>query len=201
MRAIAVRAAFGLAGSALAGFLAFDVAGVAGVQPGGLRGFMLDPTRPAFQCLSVGLVAALILALVRTGRASTCLAIAVSWSALVLGQSIGSGGGIGLIARPFWALAMAAGLFLAALLFDALAREGHRIGKFLVTAPFVSGFYVAAAPAVLAGGSATDVGREILMFALLGLLVGNGTALGVEAAEFLLPPARGEAPPAIDSGN
>jgi hypothetical protein len=201
MRGIAVRAAFGLAGSALAGFLAFDVAGVAGVQLGGFRGSMLDPARPAFQCLSVGLVAALILALVRSGRASACLAIAVSWGALVLGQSIGAGGGMRLIARPVWALAMAGGLFLVALLYDALAREGHRAGKFLVTAPFVSGFYVAAAPAVLAGGSATDVGREILMFALLGLLVGNGTAFGVEVAEFLLPSDRVQAPPANDSGN
>lgn len=202
LRDVAVRTACGLAGSALAGYVAFDVAGDAGVRLGGFRGTILDPGRPAFQCLTVGLVAALILALVRSGKAAACGAVAVAWSALALGQAIGAGVGPRLLLRPMWALAIAAGLFLAALVFDALAREGYRSGKFLITAPLVAGFYVAAAPAALVGASSgSALGREFLMFGLLGLVIGNGSGFGVEAADFFLPQAPRSDAPAAEPGN
>lgn len=202
VREIVLRAACGFAGSVLAGYVTFDVAGVGGARGGGFRETIFDPGRLASQCVSVGLIAALVFALVRAGRASACLAVAVAWSALMLGQAIGAGGGVSLVVRPFWALALAAGLFLAALVFDALAGEGFRAGKFLITAPLVAGFYLAAAPAVLADvGSGSGLFRELMMFALIGLVIGNGTGFGVEVAEMFLPAAPARGAPADDPGN
>lgn len=198
---VALRTLCGFAGSALAGFVIFDVARAGRPDATGFQATILDPTRVASQSLSVGLIAAFIFALVRTRRIAPCLAVAVGWSALMLGQAIGAGGGVVLVARPLWALSLAAGLFLTALLFDALAKTGFRTGKFLFTAPLIAGSYAAAAPAALAGTPhGSGLLRDVLMFALVGLVIGNGTGFGIEAADFFIGP-RPAAPAKADPGN
>ena len=79
---------------------------------------------------------------------------------------------------------VAATLIVAALVYDALAKSGHRFGKFLVVGPIVAGIFFFATPLLLLGGSAREpYMMELLLNGLLGLIVGDGAALGVEIAE------------------
>ena len=173
-----LRLVAGAGGSVLAGLLV-DLA-----LPGFGRG-MLDPSGPAFQCISVGLPAAGVLALVR-GRFP---GVALALSALVaVPVSFGTWGG-GTAAAMVGAaagLAVGAGIFLTAALYDGLARHGFQVGKFLVIGPLLSGAYLAATPLWgLVGGSGLDLLRSFWLHAIIGLAIGDGVGFGVELAEIL----------------
>ena len=178
----ALRIASGFAGAAGAGWLALDVFRAFGLA-GPARISVLDPSRPGFQCLSTGLLFAAMLAFVRVGKPAVCLLIAVAASAMQFGIHL-SGGFPRVLTRPLWMAAVAAALVLAAFVYDALARSGHRFGKFLVVGPIVAGVFFFATPLLLLGGTPREPYLlELLLNGFLGLVLGDGAALGVEIAE------------------
>jgi hypothetical protein len=168
----------GASGSVLAGLLV-DLA-----LPGFGRG-MLDPSGPAFQCISVGLPAAGVVALVRGRFPGLALALSALVAVPVSAGAWGSGAAAA-IAAAGAGLAIGAGVFLTATLYDGLARHGFQVGKFLVIGPLLGGAYVAATPFWgLAGGSGLDLLRSFWLHAIVGLAIGDGVGFGVELAEIL----------------
>jgi hypothetical protein len=97
---------------------------------------------------------------------------------------------------PFAALAMAAwsasiglGLFLVAVCFDLLSQLGIRFGKFLVVGPMLGGLYFAATPlASLVAGQPQGVLRSLWWNAFLGIVIGDGIGVAVEAIELFIKP-------------
>ena len=180
--AAALRIVSGFAGAAGAGWIALDLFRAFGLA-GPARISVLDPSRPGFQCVTTGLLFAAILAFVRVRKPAVCLLLAVAASAMQFGLYLTSGFPR-VVTRPLWMAVVAATLILAALVYDALAESGHRFGKFLVVGPLVAGVFFFATPLLLLGGSAREPYLiELLLSGLLGLIVGDGAALGVEIAE------------------
>lgn len=193
----ALRIVSGFAGAAGAGWLALDLFRAFGLA-GPARISVLDPSRPGFQCLSTGLLFAAMLAFVRVGKPAVCLLIAVAASAMQFGIHL-TGGFPRVLTRPLWMAVVAAVLVLAAFVYDALAKSGYRFGKFLVVGPIVAGVFFFATPLLLLGGSAREpYVAELLLNGFLGLVLGDGAALGVEIAEGVM--GRGAASAASDSG-
>jgi hypothetical protein len=163
-----IRFWFGLAGSLVAGMLLFRSAVVA---PGTL----------AFQCVSVGAVTAGILSLVRISRHGYALVLIALFGVLRIGLVESRGWLVGISG-----FLMAAGLYLAAIIFDLLGRRGIMFGKFLILGPLVGGLYLALAPMVeFHALTSNGVMRILLEHALLGVIIGDGVGLGVEVAELL----------------
>jgi hypothetical protein len=163
----------GTFGSVLAGAMAF---GAAAIQPG----------RPPFQSISVGILVAGVFAAVRASKPAAALALVSGWAALHLGASLESGWPT-VLARPGWCLGIGFGACVSAAVFHQLARQGYRFGKFLIAGPMMAGFWIAATPVVMLGGDPHDrLVAEMLMNAFLGLLIGDGAGLGVETAEWIL---------------
>lgn len=180
--AAAFRIVSGFAGAAGAGWLVLDLFRAFGLA-GPARISVLDPGRPGFQCITTGLLFAAILAFVRVGKPAVCLLLGVAAAAMQVGVFLSSGFPR-VVTRPLWMAIVAATLILAALVYDALAKSGHRFGKFLVVGPIVAGVYFFATPLLLLGGSAREPYlAELLLNGLLGLILGDGAALGVELAE------------------
>lgn len=171
-RALALRLALGFAGAILAGLLAF-------------RQAVLVPGRPAFQCVKVGLVAAVLLALVRAGRMREAVLAATIWVALETARG-SQPDGIRMLVPPMWSAAVALGLLAVSVVFHRMAEGGVRFGKFLVTGPLLGGVILAATPIALLGARGTPVGRELLFNVLLGIVIGDGVGLGVEIADLAL---------------
>lgn len=163
----------GLLGTVLAGSLAFGWA-------------VFVPGRPPFQAINAGLLVAGVFAAVRASRASTAIALVSGWTALHLGVSL-EAGWPDVIARPGWCLGIGFGICLAAAVFHRLAQRGYAFGKFLIAGPMLAGFWVAATPVSLLGrGVHERLLADLLMNAFLGLVIGDGAGLGVEAAEWAL---------------
>lgn len=142
--------------------------------------------------IAVGLLAAGILALVRIERPLGALALALAASVLELGLTIDHGWPR-LLLEPMWLLLVGGGAFLAAVVYDGMARRSYRFGKFLVLGTLFAGIYVAATPvALLVQPLARPVGGELMLNAFLGILVGDAVGLGVELVE--LVPIRGRLP-------
>ena len=163
----------GLAGTVLAGALAFGPA-------------VFVPGRPPFQAVNAGLLVAGVFAAVRASRPSTAIALVSGWTALHLGVSL-EAGWPDVVARPGWCLGVGFGICLAAAIFHRLAQRGYAFGKFLIAGPMLAGFWVAATPVSLLGrGVHEGLVTDLLMNAFLGLVIGDGAGLGVEAAEWAL---------------
>jgi hypothetical protein len=170
-----LRFAAGVLGSTVAGWIAF-------------RGDIFNIASPAFQCVTIGVLAAAILAMVRSGYTIGALRLVAAFALLQFGATWSSG--------PFPALAMAAwsasiglGLFLASTFFDLLAQLGIRFGKFLVVGPTLGGIYFAATPlASFVAGEPQGVLRSLWWNAFLGIVIGDGIGAAVEVIELFLAP-------------
>jgi len=183
----------GWAGSVAAGWVAFDAFGpTRSPHPAASTWAVLDPRLPSSQCVTVGAVAALMIVFVRGRRPHGCVALGIGWVALQTGLALDLTWP-GPLARPLWTAIIAAGLFVVALVYDVLAVSGHRIGKFLIVGPLLAGLYVAATPAALMElGPSDTLLRQFLLNSFLGLVIGDGSALGVELVDLGL----GDAAPA-----
>ncbi len=130
-------------------------------------------------------------AAVRASRPAAGLALVSGWTALHLGVSL-EAGWPAVVASPLACLGMGFAAFLAAAVFDDLARRGYAFGKFLIAGPMLSGFWIALTPAFLLGRDPHErLLAEILRNAFLGLVIGDGAGFGVEAAEWALGKMRG----------
>jgi len=144
------------------------------------RGAVLQPGEPAFECLTVGSLAAGLFTLVRTSMPVQAWLLALVFAALRL-----------VFAPAPWneaivGLVLGCGLLLVAVIFDLLAQSGWRLGKFLLVGPLVGGLYLALAPLTeFAAMNLSNAGRLLLFRPALGLLIGEGVALGVELAELV----------------
>ncbi len=150
--------------------------------------------QPPVQCLTVGALAAAVLALVRVSRPGGALALVVALAIFQAALSFPSGWPRA-VSRPLWWLVVGAGAFAVAVVYDRLAAGGHRIGKCFVAGPLLAGMYVAATPtALLDSPAAHPVLPDLLLNAFLGIIIGDGVALGLELAELLpaLRPSRVE---------
>ncbi len=171
--ALQVRFLLGAAGGVAAGLAVFRFA-------------VFNPTLPAFQCVTVGLLTAALIALVRDGshREATMLVLAFtivrfaltfeagwsrSWRAGVAGLLLGFG------------------IYLSAIVFHLLAENGLRFGKFLLVGPMLGGLYLAQTPLVdLHLMTSSNAVRAILFNVFLGVVIGDGVGFGAESAEFVL---------------
>jgi hypothetical protein len=179
--------AAGAAGAALAGALAFGKA-------------VAVPGHPPFQAINAGLLVAGVIASVRASKAAAGLALVSGWTALHLGVSLESGWPA-VVASPFACLGMGFAAFLAAAVYDDLARRGYALGKFLITGPMLAGFWIALTPAFLLGREPHErLVAEILRNAFLGLVIGDGAGFGVEAAEWVVGKLRGAGGDSAEGG-
>lgn len=156
--------------------------GAAGVLAAGLlvfRSRLFQLGDPAFQCLTVGLLAAGVLALIRGERPLQALTLAAAFGLFRLG----------LIEQIGWVAAVSgfvlgAGVFVSAMIFDLLVHHGLRFGKFLILGPLLGGVFLAAAPmAEFQFLAPVGSPRTLMTYIFIGIVVGNGTGLGVEAAD------------------
>ena len=159
----------GIAGGALAGLAVF-------------RWSLFQPGHPAFECLTVGALTAGLFALARQSQRGEALALALAF------------GGVRFLLTPvvrfnalLAGLALGFGLFVVALIFDLLARRGWRFGKFLLVGPLVGGVFLALAPITEQSAMNVHNAAQLLLFRVaLGVLIGEGVALGVELADWPL---------------
>lgn len=158
----------GAAGAVLAGFVAF-------------RGSLFDMSHPAFECLTVGIVAAAVFALVRCDRPGHAIVVVTVFAVLRLGLIQTQGWLIGLSG-----LVLGGGILLTAVLFDMLGRRGIAFGKFAVAGALLGGVYLAVAPMVeFAGTIDRPAIYVVLRSVFVGVVVGDGVGLGIELAELV----------------
>jgi len=169
---VGARFGTGLAACLGAGYLAF-------------RGALFRADTEAFQVLTLGILAAAILALGRTGRWWHAMAVATGYGIFRLGWSASEGW-----VSSSAGLVLGFGLVAVALIFELLGRK-MLFGKFLVVGPLVGGVFLAAAP--LEGFrdfALADAAAQYMRFAFVGLIIGDGVGLGVEVADLLLAEGR-----------
>jgi len=146
--------------------------------------------RPEFQCLTVGMLTAGIVTLLRSPRPRLAVVLAAAFALFKLG----------LIRTEGWVpaasgLVLAGGILLSAWIFDLLARRGMPFGKFLVLGPLLGGVFFAVTPlARFHTLTATGSMRVLLYNVLVGLVIGNGVGFGVELAELVAGALRRPAP-------
>jgi hypothetical protein len=143
---------------------------------------MFDHRQPMFQCISVGLMTAALLALLRSDRPAHAAALATAFALMRLGF-VPSEGWLVVVAG----MLQVAGLFLIALIFDLLARRGVLFGKFLVMGPMLGGLYLATTQlALFSRVTGSDLMPELMRHVFLGLLIGDSVGFGVEVADLLV---------------
>ena len=169
-----VRFGAGLAGSVFVGAAVF-------------RTLVFHPGHPAFECLSVGGLAAGIFTLVRLSRRGQALALALAFFAMHVAFSP-----VVRVGSALSGLLLGLGLYVVALVFDLLAERGWRFGKFLIVGPMIGGVFLALAPLTEMQLLNVFNASSLLMFRLaLGMLIGEGVTLGVELADLSLTPRAG----------
>ena len=156
----------GVAGSVLFGLAVFGQA-------------VFRPDHPAFECVTVGALAAGMLTLAQLANRGQAIALVLGYAGLR----------IALAPMLRWSTAvpgvlLVLGIFGVAFLYDLLARSGLRFGKFIVVGPLLGGVYLALAPITELDRMNVLNASSLLTFRLvLGILIGEGVALGVELAE------------------
>jgi hypothetical protein len=170
-----VRFAAGALGGTAAGWFAF-------------RDDIFNAASPAFQCVTIGVLAAAILAMVRSGFSVGALRVVVAFALLQFGATwrLGTSSALAMAA---WSVCIGLGVFLAAVVFDLLARLDIRFGKFLVVGPLLGGIYFAATPlASFVAGQPEGVLRSLWWNAFLGIVMGDGVGAAVEIVELFVKP-------------
>lgn len=163
-----MRFGLGTAGALALGYAAF-------------RETLFRPEHAAFQCVTVGMLAAGVLTLVRLSLRVQALALAFGFGALQFGVA-----DRGRWAAGLGGLLIGLGLFVVAEIFDELARHGYRFGKFLLVGPLLGGVLIAVAPiAVFHELILFDAVRPLLLQLFMGVVVGDGVGLGIELAELV----------------
>ena len=145
------------------------------------QGNVFRPDHPAFECVTVGALTAGMLTLVRLAHPAQAVA-------LVLGYA-----GLRVALTPIlsWRNAvsgalLALGVFGVAFLYDLLARSGMRFGKFVLIGPLLGGVYLALAPITeLPMMNVLNASGLVAFRLALGMLIGEGVALGVELSELV----------------
>lgn len=162
----------GTAGSIVAGVLAFGLA-------------TFDPSRPTIQCITVGLLVAGALTTIRAGYPFGAVALVIVFAVVRLGAARTLGWGTAGHSAAI-GLVLGLGVLAIAILYDLLARAGVRIGKFLLVGPLLGGLYVGLAPLMhLSTVAGADPITTWLFDCFLGIVIGDGAALGVELTELL----------------
>lgn len=170
-----LRFAAGVLGTTVAGWLAFG-------------GEIFNIASPALQCVTVGVLAATILAMVRSGYPVGALRLVAAFALLQLGATWSAGPGPAL-AMAAWSVFIGLSVFLAATVFDLLAQLGIRLGKFLVVGPLLGGAYFAATPlASFVANEPQGVLPSLWWNAFLGIVMGDGIGAAVEVVELFLGP-------------
>jgi hypothetical protein len=160
------RLVLGIAGALGAGWLVF-------------RALVFDPTHPAFQCVTVGILCSAVLASVRVGSHGLVLVFVVVFGLSRYGLTDTGGWLFGLSG-----FLLGAGIYLVALIYDLLGRRGLVLGKFLLVGPLLGGLFLALTPMVEFRTLTSDAATRTLMVqVLIGLLIGDGAGFGVEMAE------------------
>jgi len=155
---------------------------------------ILSPSHGRFECIVLGTLTAAMLALVgRERRVEAVVLIpAFAWLSLAFARE-----GSWRIAVS--ALLLAAGTFLVALIFDQLGLHGLRFGRFVVIGPLLGGVFMAIAPlSQLPTLNMYDSFEPLMVQLFIGIVIGDGAALGVEVAELLFRVRRRVA--AVSSG-
>lgn len=159
----------GIAGGVLVGIAVF-------------RGFVFQPGHPAFECLTVGALVAGVLTLVRQPRRGQAFLLVLAYTGIRFAFTP-----VVRLSAAVAGLSLGLGLFVVGLIFDQLARGGWRFGKFLLVGPLVGGVFLALAPITEMQELNVLNAANLMMFRLaLGMLIGEGVALGVELAEWWL---------------
>jgi len=162
----------GLGAAVLVGFAVF-------------RGHVFYPGHPAFECVTIGALAAGILTLVRLSYRGQALVLLLAFGGLRFALTP-----VVRVSAAVEGLALGLGLFVVALIFDLLARGGWRFGKFLLVGPLVGGVFLALAPLTeMQDMHVLNAARLMLFRLALGMLIGESVALGVELAELPLASA------------
>jgi hypothetical protein len=181
----------------LAAFIRF-VCGLAGAIAVGALVFrtgVIDPQHPAFECLSAGALGAGIFALVRQGTRGQAFVLAIVFALMRLAVSP-----VARLSAVIGGLLLGLGLFLVALIYDRLARDGWRYGKFLLVGPMVGGIFLALAPLMQGSGMHVNNAWSQLLFRFaLGLLIGEGLSIGMELADLPFAGHESSAPKAESS--
>ncbi len=147
------------------------------------HGRMLTPERLEFQVITIGLLAAWIVSLVRVERVGwgvmTVVAFTVyQWASY---SPIDTKRAIVQTAAAFF---VATGLLLAGIVFDRLGKMGLPVGKFLVLGPLVGGMLLAVTPlTTLVNFGIPDIPRLLIENLFLGMVIGNGVGIGIELVE------------------
>ena len=142
---------------------------------------MLRPDHPAFQSLSVGMLTAGVLTLVRLELRGQAVMLAVAYGVLQLGMT-----DEGRWAHGLGGALLGLGLVVVGEIYNELAKYGFRFGKFLIVGPLLGGVLMAVAPIVeLTAMIPFDTVRPLLLQLFLGVVIGDGVGLGLEVAEML----------------
>lgn len=187
-------------GHRLGGLLLRFWAGTAtGIAVGWLafRDLLFDPRMAYSQVVTVGLLLAALLSLRRAGSPGVAFSVASLFVAWQLWQAPALGPSR-LLGHVAFTAVLAVGALACAALYEALLARGFRIGKFLILGPVLAGAYFAATPLLTLGDAGTaGVYRDLLSNVFLGVVIGDGVALGVELVDLGLDAAnRRGAPPA-----
>jgi len=150
------------------------------------RGAVFSPDQPEFHCITVGALLAGILALVRLTGISHALALVLAYGALRL------------LVGPYasWAAGLSGvllgvGILIVSLIYEELERSGLRFGKFLIVGPLLGGIYLAISPIADFGDLSVFNAAHYFVFQfLLGFVIGDGVAFGIEVVDRFLPPGR-----------
>lgn len=170
------------------GLVARLVAGTAMSTLGGwifFRSDVFDFGKVQSQCIVVGLLASGVIAVFRIGRPIWGLGLAAGFAVLQI--VLASGGGVPRATTiGLWSLAVGLGLCVLAVVFHRLAQLNFLIGKFLVMGPLLGGIYFATTPlASLSAGRYGEALSYLWSNAYLGIIIGDGMALGMELVELV----------------
>ncbi len=181
-----LRFALGTAASVLAGVALF-------------RWGSFEPALPWFQCVTVGALLAAVLSVVRIQRHAQAASLVTAFVLVHLGYAWSLGWRRAVL-ECLSAAVVGGGAFVTSLIFDGLAKEGYRFGKFALLGPLVAGVFLSAAAVRLVGADAgEDALGSLVRFAFVGLIVGDAVGIGVELVE-LIPGVRSGAESAEAGG-